>query len=42
MKSVEGILGSASSGYKLKIKSIDATVPVSRTYIAEVLGYFEG
>ncbi len=42
MKSVEGILGSASSGYKLKIKSHDATVPVSRTYIAEVLGYFEG
>lgn len=42
MQSVEGILGSASSGYKLKIKSIAATVPVSRTYIAEVLGYFEG
>jgi DNA-binding LytR/AlgR family response regulator len=42
MKSVEGILGSASSGYKLKIKFHDATVPVSRTYIAEVLGYFEG
>ncbi len=42
MKSVECILGSASSGYKLKIKSHDATVPVSRTYIAEVLGYFEG
>ena len=42
MQSVEGILGSASSGYKLKIKDCDATVPVSRTYIAEVLGYFEG
>ena len=42
MKSVEGILGTASSGYKLKIKSHNATVPVSRTYIAEVLGYFEG
>ena len=42
MQSVEGILGSSSAGYKLKIKDCDATVPVSRTYIAEVLGYFEG
>ena len=38
---VEGILGSASSGYKLKIKEHDSTVPVSRTYIGDVLGYFE-
>ncbi len=42
MQSVEGILGSSSAGYKLKIKDCDATVPVSRTYIVEVLGYFEG
>jgi len=39
--SVEGILGSASNGYKLKIKDHDATVPVSRTYIGDILGYFE-
>jgi DNA-binding LytR/AlgR family response regulator len=39
--SVEGILGSASNGYKLKIKGHDLTVPVSRTYIGDILGYFE-
>ncbi len=39
--SVEGILGSASNGYKLKIKGHELTVPVSRTYIGNILGYFE-
>ena len=41
LRCVEGILGSASNGYKLKIKDHDFTVPVSRTYIGDVLGYFE-
>lgn len=39
--SVESILGSASNGYKLKIKNHTAEVPVSRTYIGDVLKYFE-
>ncbi len=42
LHSVESILGSASNGYKLKIKNHDLTVPVSRTYISDVLKYFEG
>lgn len=42
LRCVEGILGSASNGYKLKIKNHDVTVPVSRTYISDILGYFEG
>ncbi|MBP5366007.1 MAG: LytTR family transcriptional regulator [Bacteroidales bacterium] len=41
MANVEGIEGSASSGYKLKIRNHDKTVPVSRTYIADILQYFE-
>lgn len=42
MQSVEGIEGSSSSGYRLKLKNHTDNVPVSRTYIGDVLGYFEG
>lgn len=42
MTNVEGIEGSASNGYRLKIKNHPTEVPVSRTYISAVLQYFEG
>jgi len=42
MTNVEGIEGSASNGYHLKIKNHPTEVPVSRTYISAVLQYFEG
>ena len=42
MTNIEGIEGSASNGYRLKIKNHTTEVPVSRTYISAVLQYFEG
>lgn len=42
MTNIEGIEGSASNGYRLKIKNHPTEVPVSRTYISAVLQYFEG
>ena len=41
LNNVEGIEGSASNGYRLKLKNHDTEIPVSRTYIAEILQYLE-
>ncbi|MBR6177598.1 MAG: LytTR family transcriptional regulator [Bacteroidales bacterium] len=41
LNNVEGIEGSASNGYRLKLKNHNTEIPVSRTYIAEILQYLE-
>lgn len=41
LNNVEGIEGSVSNGYRLKLKNHDTEIPVSRTYIAEILQYLE-